>query len=584
LIDAGGDYIDELRNLIGKTTDWEGTPDNNVADIGFHYFNWYYVNAGDSNGLSADLNQDGIVNFKDFAILADYWQQSTTAEADLDGSGFVDYLDLVLFAKEWLTETGVYVEGYSFETHQAVDFNNASGDFSIGPRDIPSYTDKVFIYVDDEQVSRWEREIDEWNDFLESNKFINGQHTIRLVSVNQDGSVKNYPPTSIYFNNLLYKVSDDDKQYYPDRNYHYSGYYDGGNLLDATLTGLYDNVIWSNTYCGSYIDVNIPGPAFGEEKICNLSINETLGGMMEAMQEGGIAMASSSSGSEGGQLKKDFKWEDCGNPKMVILAPHDEIAASRAPAIKACMEACDACNVPWCYLEGHEVNSTNLFRLLPPIGSNVKYIYYAGHADCNVVSEDKKTSVRRTCIGCWRYDPDAWLFKWEKIHAFSKSEPETPLPDDWDYRGFNLWTTGMHESNKKKIIFIDGCNSALHYFGRNNDMAEAFGMFSLAGQGTKDQIYIGWKAPVAQAQSIWDKIADDTTAGIKLFWERMGAGDNVGAALWYTCQNPPDSKCQMYMWGPNFECEIYNDGGDDRILLWGLGCGYNLYKIKLEPY
>jgi hypothetical protein len=48
------------------------------------------------------LNQDDTVNFKDFAILVDYWQQSTTEEADLDGSGFVDYNDVSILAGQWL--------------------------------------------------------------------------------------------------------------------------------------------------------------------------------------------------------------------------------------------------------------------------------------------------------------------------------------------------------------------------------------------------------------------------------------------------------------------------------------------------
>jgi hypothetical protein len=38
LIGVGYGYIDEHRNLIGKTTDVNGVPDSDTVDIGFHYF------------------------------------------------------------------------------------------------------------------------------------------------------------------------------------------------------------------------------------------------------------------------------------------------------------------------------------------------------------------------------------------------------------------------------------------------------------------------------------------------------------------------------------------------------------------
>jgi hypothetical protein len=418
------------------------------------------------------------------------------------------------------------------------------------------------------QVSRWERGIDEWNGFLESNKFTNGQHTIRLVSINSDVGVKNHQTINADFNNLLCKVSDDDEQYYPDRNYHYSGYYNGGNSLEATLTGLYDNVIWSNTYSGDYIDINIPGSYFGEEKVCELNITDSIGG----------------SGFTSEKLAKEFRMEDCNCAKMFILAPHKKVAASRAPAIEACMQACEARNVPWCYLREHSVNWDNMIILLSR--DRTKFIYYAGHADSHIISKDKKTNVRRTRTSCWKYDPNAWFFKWEEIYVFSKTGIEPPLPDGWDYKGLDLWVLGMHEEWNKKIVFIDGCKSALSYMGGNNDMAEAYGMFALQGWGSKDQIYIGWRKDVSQA--ILDKFYDDTTAGVKLFWERMGRnpndGGNVDAALQYTCDNYPPGHEEgwTFMWGENHETDFFRDEEDDGIFLWGLG-GVRLSEIKLEP-
>lgn len=55
---------------------------------------------------SGDLNNDGIVNFPDYAILADLWKQSnTTADiAPIVGDCFTDYLDLRVLVDNWLYE------------------------------------------------------------------------------------------------------------------------------------------------------------------------------------------------------------------------------------------------------------------------------------------------------------------------------------------------------------------------------------------------------------------------------------------------------------------------------------------------
>jgi hypothetical protein len=96
LIDAGGDYIHWCPELIGKTTSFEGFPDFDVADIGFHYFNWYYVNAWDGNMLSADLDDNMTVDFRDFALLADGWLTS------------YDINDIEIMAGEWLRTVGTH--------------------------------------------------------------------------------------------------------------------------------------------------------------------------------------------------------------------------------------------------------------------------------------------------------------------------------------------------------------------------------------------------------------------------------------------------------------------------------------------
>lgn len=165
---------------------------------------------------------------------------------------------------------------------QPMDFNSISGYVKVAIRNIPKEADKVFVYFDEVQIGKWVRgdNFTRGHFGFESNVFSNGRHRIKLVSITSDGEVTNYPPVDAYFKNLLYNVRCDD-QFHPDKNYRYSGFYDGGKSLEVKVTGLHGNVIWSNVYSGSYIDINIPGSVFKKEQLCSLDVNEIQGGSKE---------------------------------------------------------------------------------------------------------------------------------------------------------------------------------------------------------------------------------------------------------------------------------------------------------------
>ncbi|MCX6827626.1 MAG: hypothetical protein NTV06_10250 [candidate division Zixibacteria bacterium] len=145
------------------------------------------------------------------------------------------------------------------------------------------------------------------------------------------------------------------------------------------------------------------------------------------------------------------------------------------------------------------------------------------------------------------------------------------LPNDWDNRGFDLRSLGMYDSWNKKIVFVDGCLSAAY-----DDMARAYGAFSLQGQGSKDQIYIGWKESV---ETHWVRLLEylsgDTTEGVRMFWERLGLGDSVENAFKYI-----DSHGSTQTQKSFFFDTIWSPGGDDNIVLYGHR-GVDLNKIKL---
>jgi hypothetical protein len=86
-----------------------------ICKVGFydHTKSWfvpiYYLTF--SHVRTRDFNNDTMVNFADFAVLASYWQQTNCGStnncegADLDINGKVDFNDLMLFTDYWLDRT-----------------------------------------------------------------------------------------------------------------------------------------------------------------------------------------------------------------------------------------------------------------------------------------------------------------------------------------------------------------------------------------------------------------------------------------------------------------------------------------------
>ena len=72
----------------------------------------------------ADYNTDEIVNFFDYAMLADVWQL-TDANISLDDDNDVDIDDLALFCEDWLWQPGWSLPMFGRSGGAGADFNKA---------------------------------------------------------------------------------------------------------------------------------------------------------------------------------------------------------------------------------------------------------------------------------------------------------------------------------------------------------------------------------------------------------------------------------------------------------------------------
>jgi len=553
-LDPNSQFVNHGSGLTpfpGWTTNINGAPDECTGDIWPHY-----QIRGVDKWLKADLNTDDTIDTNDLAEFTSQWLVTTPNSADLNNDQIVNFLDFAILAYQWLLKE-MSIEIFDTETIQAVEPNNIQGYVGIGLRDIPIYAGIVSVYLDNELIGSlslgWEHK-EQWVG-LQSDAFSNGWHTVRLVTIDVYGRIINHKPINVYFNNLLYKVAASD-YFHPDDGYKYSGFYDGSSTLEAVLTDQDGQTIWSDNYTGQHISIVISGATFDSEQFCELSITE-------GTKSGGPTVTKK-------DLTKKFKQADCpAGVRMVIVLPNKDVFKVRKPAIFECAEACNNRNVTWVSLYHHDVTKDNLSFLYNK--SSVKYIYWCGHANNNV------QGVPRTRTECWKYEKGGWwgiMSKWHKIGVFSWFDPEEPLPDDWDNRGFSLWSLGMYDSWNKKIVFVDGCLSAYY-----TDMAYSYGVFSLQGQGSLDQIYIGWREKVLVSTGIMEQIVGNTTEGVRMFWERMGAGDDIYDALYYTSVHGGIGM-RRAMWGENGLLDIGEPDEDDNIFLWGNGL---ISQMELDP-
>jgi len=571
-LDPNSQFVNHGSGLTpfpGWTTNINGAPDEGVGDIWPHY-----QIRGVDKWLKADLNTDNAIDMNDLAEFTDQWLVTTPTSADLNNDQIVNFLDFAILANQWLLKE-MSIEIFDPETIQTVEPNNVQGYVGIELKDIPLYAGIVSVYLDNQLIGSlslgWEHE-EQWVG-LQSDAFSNGWHTLWLVTIDVYGGIINHKPINVYFNNLLYRIAGSD-YFHPDDDYKYSGFYDGSSTLEAVLTDQDGQTIWSDNYTGQHISIVIPGATFDSEQFCELSI-------IEGTKSGG-------SGVTKKDLTKKFKQADCpAGVRMVIVLPNKDVYKVRKPAIIECAEACNNRNVTWVPLYHHDVTEENLSFLYNK--SSVRYIYWCGHGNSHVGRDERRgiQGVERTHTLCWRYEKAGWwdiMDNWHEIGAFSYTRqtfPDAPLlPDNWDQRGFDLCSLGMYDSGNKKIVFIDGCLSAFNWDGAGNDMAYAYGMYSLWNAGHQDQIYIGWRIKVLTATpgSIWDWVLFSTD-GVKLFWERMGLGDDVYEALYYT-DSYGSGGIKTTLWGLNGMMDLHEsyDDSDDNIWIYGEGI-----HAELEP-
>jgi hypothetical protein len=423
---------------------------------------------------------------------------------------------------------------------------------------------------------------------LETDNYINGGHSIKIVAIDVNGLVTVSDALETDFNNTFFNIIASD-YFHPTADYNVLGFHNGSGFFEAKLTNHGDQVLWSNTYSGPYINIVIPGAIFSNKHICELTVEENTGTMLS----GGMTTMGRGSNKWEKKIYKEFVKEDFVGVRMVLLLPSPDLIDAKFSLICTIMNSCESLGVPYACIYYHDNTPDNwdyVFRIL----GGAKDIYYGGHANSHVGSVQRTNLVtyRKFPHSDWFLPPIGWgvdpILKYYEVPALSYTTKHVPgaepLPLNLDEWGFDLRDLNLKDDDKIRIGWFDGCRTAGYEYGEEGkdrmcctDLADTFGFFSLKAQGNKRSIFFGWRM-ITENWPGFPKIFSFVNAGQQIIWESLGEGRTIQQALERT--DVSNIYIRQALWGEDKERD-FAPAGDDNLFPYGSGLlGYPPMKLR----
>lgn len=507
-INAGYEYIEETH-LIGMTTDVNGTPDSNKTDIGFHYPNWDFSNVG---FLSADLDGNLTVDFKDFALLANGWQ--TTYQMT----------DLAVMADEWLDR---FVLGAMLDQEP----NSVSGVISITlvcPSDDIAYS----LFIDGQYLTAFLG----GDIAIPTYEYRNGNHELKVVGVTLDDEVLVGKPIQFTAYNRLHNLTGSESYKYAQR-YSISGFYEpnDGSTISFELKDLDENVIWQNSSAGSF-DITVPAGVL-QSPYNELTIREIEGESMG----GGLSLETTGSDWPASWIKEIVKEFDvtsdpnCANARSLLVGVKKGFLGigdwtyNRREVWKEYLNACKKGNFAptICLFFGQatQANIKTAFGL-----SGVKSIMIITDGNRNV------GKTYRTFFMAW----DGPYFSYLRRNWEGDPNKYEPLPDEYE-KGYSVadQIDSFHQRDRM-YVFIDACkngtscmpsswfetlgipepndnNYSSGEYWKTSDMARVFDIYP---DILETRLYMGWRGEAFKGNPL-----THYNNFLKIIWEDVGSSN-----------------------------------------------------------
>ena len=137
------------------------------------------------------------------------------------------------------------------------------------------------------------------------------------------------------------------------------------------------------------------------------------------------------------------------------------------------------------------------------------------------------------------------------------------LPNNMDVEAYDITLeTGMAIFQRKDFVFLDGCLTVLYY-----DLAWAFGIRGF----DYNQAFFGWRKEVLVSPGPLESLLL-TTNGLRYFWERLEAGDEISDVIEYLNSSNLTRGERRALWGEDgfIDADPHDDiNADDNLAFWG---------------
>jgi hypothetical protein len=538
-IDGGLHYVEET-GLIGQATAVDGTPDSNKIDIGFHYPNWDYSNAG-STTLAADFDNSLRVDYNDLAFFADYWlfdynEAYEVLYWDYEPDGRIDFMDLAYllnywpdyfnfedfadFALQWRKEVDdrlfdgrydlnedsiVNFEDFAIlagewqqtaEGNPAIsvnvsgDVNNLKGEIGISVGGCPYSTLTTFIFMDGQLMGQTDYQADEGLPGITINtpSYLNGDHLLKAVIVDKDGLITLSGNLAVDFNNPVHCLNLEDT-YEPNQPLRLLGFSATESNLQIKLSKWNGDLVWSQQTSGD-LNINIPGNVLAGQ-IYDVSIEQEIGGVR--------LMDSGESWESIYRRAVNAEYDPNRSYQFVIILPSAwgwnfpaelyprNSINSRKRAVAAMVNYCDNAGIPYIILYEDNCTWDNFVKVLAK--PTVCYAYVASRGASSIYNTKIQQSVQRT---------------WFKL-SNGKVLSHINYGEEWDRKTYSMASLGYGGSNKFKFVWIDVCLN-----GYYNDMANAW--IKDEGQ-TYGALFVSWWGLIQYDDD------SDFCSWTKFFWD-----------------------------------------------------------------
>jgi hypothetical protein len=470
-IDAGLGYVEETP-MIGMTTDYyNGLPDSNKVDIGFHHPNWDYSNAGNGSTLNADYDGNFKVDFKDFAILANGWQNIYGID------------DLFTMVDEWLTAISGHPQ---ISISVTGDVNSLNGEVGVSVAGCSYLTAEVSIFIDGECQGKMMHEDGTTPGItINTPSYLNGSHSLKAVVTDYNGLITLSENLDVNFNNSLNNVTLPDG-FVPSKDF-YLYALGTGNYSVEILDIINDEVVYTGSFqngISAHISSNTFSEPYGVYKITAMGTSTLF------------------STTIGPTFSIANYPPDC-NSKMVVSIGSEDLEIHKEKSWQAALKAGIGKRFNPILLRYKDCTWNNLSYCLKL--NNVKIWYHCSHGNFDLWFQPPRQCIETA---------DGLVFSYLK-------KDFNPVPPDyqelWYYeKNHSLAELGFWNTHKLNWVQFNACYSA-----HTCEFPFYLGILEgeWPGNPIGDKIFIGWKDKAYASdilakynqfeESYWDKLRWD---------------------------------------------------------------------------